>query len=112
LFPPEFFPFESHGMSIFTALTFFFIGVGSVFMYNLFRRELHRINNKIEEQSKVTTEKIQDTHEKIKDTNDKVDILFTKIDSTNEDIAKIRTDIATATEAVKWIKQFLWTGKK
>jgi len=92
-------------MSVFTALTFFFIGVGSVFMYNLFRRELHRINNKIEAQSKVTTEKI-------KDTNEKVDLLFTKIDNSNSDIAKIMADIATTAEAVKWIKQFLWTGKK
>uniref|UniRef100_A0A6M3LXD9 Uncharacterized protein n=1 Tax=viral metagenome TaxID=1070528 RepID=A0A6M3LXD9_9ZZZZ len=105
MFPPEYLPLESHGMSVFTALTFFFIGVGSVFMYNLFRRELKRINNKIEAHSKATTEKI-------KDTNEKVDLLFTKIDNSNSDIAKIMADIATTAEAVKWIKQFLWTGKK
>ena len=99
-------------MSVFSALIFFFIGVGSVFMYNLFKRELHRINNKIESQAKVTTEKIEDTHERIKDTNDKVDLLFTKIDNTNSDIADIKTHIATITEAVLWIKQYSFKGHK
>ena len=56
MFPPEFFPVEFRGMSVITAGIFFFIGVGSVFMYNLFRRELTRINTKIESQAKVTTE--------------------------------------------------------
>ena len=105
MFPPEYLPLESHGMSVFTALTFFFIGVGSVFMYNLFRRELKRINNKIEAHSKATTEKI-------KDTNEKVDLLFTKIDNSNSDIADIKSNIATITEAILWMKQYSWKGHK
>ena len=105
MFPPEFFPVEFRPMSIFTALTFFFIGAGSVFMYNLFRRELKRINSKIESQAKVTTEKM-------KDTDDKVDLLFTKIDNSNSDIADIKSNIATITEAILWIKQYSYKGNK
>jgi len=99
-------------MSVLTAGIFFFMGIGAVYIYNQIKRELKRTNREIEIQAKITVDKIQDTHEKIKDTNEKVDLLFTKIDSTNDNIAKIRADIATATEAVGWIKQFLWTGKK
>ena len=105
MFPPEYFPIVNHGMSVFTAGIFFFIGVSSVFMYNLFKRELHRINNKIESQSKVTDGKI-------KDTNEKVDLLFTKIDNSNSDIADIKSNIATITEAILWIKQYSYKGHK
>ena len=80
MFPPEFIPIVNHGMSIFTAGIFFFMGIGSVFLYFLFKRELQRINTKIESQSKITADKINDT-------DNKVDLLFSKIDNSNSDIA-------------------------
>ena len=104
MFPPEYFPIVNHGMSVFTAGIFFFMGVGSVFLYSLFRRELKRINTKIEAQTKATADKI-------KDTDDKVDTLFTKIDNSNNDIAEIKSNIATITEAILWIKQYSYKGK-
>ena len=105
MFPPEYFPIVNHGMSVFTAGIFFFMGIGSVFLYSLFKRELQRINTKIESQAKITTEKI-------KDTNEKVDLLFTKIDNSNSDIADIKANIATITEAILWIKQYSYKGKQ
>ena len=105
MFPPEFIPIVNHGMSIFTAGIFFFMGIGSVFLYSLFKRELQRINTKIESQSKITADKINDT-------DDKVDLLFTKIDNSNSDIADIKANIATITEAILWIKQYSYKGNK
>jgi len=98
LFPPEFIPIVNHGMSIFTAGIFFFMGIGSVFLYSLFKRELQRINTKIESQAKITTEKI-------KDVNSKVDLLFAKVDDTNISISDIKTHIAGMHETVKWIQK-------
>lgn len=95
---PDFIPIETHGMSIFTAIIFFFLGVGMAFFYQMATRECKRINEEIKRVCK-------DKDEKINDTNDKVDLLFEKIDSTNRDISEIKTDIARTLEAVEWIKK-------
>ena len=97
-------PVEAHGMSVFTLIVFTFIGTGGIFVYNLFKRELKRVNDKIHTQS-------ENFNFQIKDTNAKVDLLFQKIDNTNGDIAEIKAHIAATHEAVTWIKSYLYKGK-
>lgn len=95
---PDFIPVELEGMSILTAFVFFFIGLGSCFLWNLYTKEIKRIDRDIKNA-------VNETEAKIEDTNSKVDLLFEKIDSTNHDISEIKTHVARTDEAVQWIKR-------
>ena len=95
---PDYIPLEQHGMSVFTAFVFFFLGLSACFLWNLYQKDRKRIDDD-------RKEAIMEFEEKIDDTNSKVDLLFTKVDSTNQDISEIKTHVARTDEAVQWIKR-------
>ena len=84
---PEFVPIELRGMSVITALIFFFmfVGWGSYFWWD--RREHSHVNHKVVE------------------VDDKVDLLFSKFDGATECINEMRAHMAGIHEAVEWIKK-------
>ena len=91
---PDFVPVELRGMSVITALVFFFmfIGWGSYFWWD--RREHTCVNQKVVE------------------VDDKVDLLFSKFDDANGDISEMKAHMAGIHEAVEWIKKYMETNKK
>ena len=91
---PEFIPIELRGMSVITALVFFFmfIGWGSYFWWD--RREHSHVNHKVI------------------NVDDKVDLLFSKFDGANEDISEMKAHMSGIHEAVEWIKKYMETNKK
>lgn len=93
MFPPEFIPVEMRGISIITALIFFFLGVGGWFYFGWDRREHTRL------QAHTTIE--------ADDLGGKINTLFDKMDNSNKDISDIKAHIAGVHEAVDWIKTFM-----
>ncbi len=81
-FPPEFFPIEFRGMSIITAVSFFFIGIGVGFMWSVMKREFKRINKEL------------DRHE-------------SKLEDRNKDISEMKTDIALTRQSVQNIEEMI-----
>ena len=102
---PPYIPIEFRGMSIITAIVFFFLGTGCTFVYQLFRREFKRVSLEVDRISK-------EADNKIKDTNEKVDLLFSKIDATNRDITEIKTHVARTLESVEWMKKYMERNAK
>ena len=90
---PEFVPILCEGMSVFTAIVFFFLGIGAVFLYQLFQKEVKRLDGDIKEA-------VMQTEEKIEDKKSKVDLLFIKIDTTTRDISEIKSQVARTDEDV------------
>jgi len=60
------------GMSVFTAISFFFIGIGVGFMWSVMKREFKRINIEIDKH----TEKLEERYQNIADM--KTDIALTR----------------------------------
>jgi hypothetical protein len=79
---PDFIPLENRGMSIITALTFFFYTVGFGYFYSTIKREFKRIN----------TELIR--HE-------------TKLDKYQGDISDMKTNIALTLQSITRIERTL-----
>lgn len=78
----DFIPIENRGMSVLTALTFFFAGVGLGFMWSVMKREFKRINKELEK------------HE-------------TKLDERCQDIAEMKTDIALTRQSIQNIEEMM-----
>ena len=91
---PEFIPIEIRGMSVMSALVFFFmfVGWGSYFWWD--RREHTYANNRVI------------------DVDDKVDLLFSKFDGANSDIGEMKAHMAGIHEAVEWIKKYMEQNNK
>lgn len=98
MFPPEFIPVELRGMSALTATVLFFMSMGCVSAYKLFKQEIERIDT-------VIDHTVTEINSKISNTNEEVSLLFEKYDQTNRDLTEIKTDVARTREAVEWIKR-------
>lgn len=83
----NFIPIENRGMSILTALTFFFAGVGIGFMWSVMKREFKRINKELERHD-------------------------TKLEERSMDIAEMKTDIALTRQSIQNIEEILKMQRK
>jgi cell division protein FtsL len=79
---PSFIPINLDGMSIFTAITFFFVFIGAGVMVNYMKQELTRINDEIQK------------HEK-------------KLGETQVDISEMKTNIALTLQTVTRMEKIL-----
>ncbi len=79
---PDFVPIELRGMSILTALAFFFYTAGFGFFYTTLKRDFKRINTVLQK------------HEE-------------KLEKTNGDIAEMKTNIALTLQTVTRMERIL-----
>jgi|GEM_PF-6350438 len=82
MFPPEFVPIESRGMSVITALIISFLSISGGFLYTLYKRDFKRINESLRE------------HEM-------------KLERNYDDISEMKTNIALTFQAVTRIEKIL-----
>lgn len=78
----NFIPLENRGMSILTALTFFFAGIGLGFMWSVMKREFKRINKELDKHS-------------------------IKLEERCTDIAEMKTDIALTRQSIQNIEEMM-----
>lgn len=78
----DFIPIENRGMSVLTALTFFFYTVGFGYFYSTLKQELKSITDKIEQHNR-------------------------RLDLGQEDIAEMKTNIALTLQTVTRMERIL-----
>lgn len=97
---PDFIPVEPRGMSVLTALFFFFTGIGATLFIQFVKREFKRIDRKIDEEMQKVNSSVDRANKRIDQGND-------KLDDTKNDIAEMKTNIALLLQSTKRIEKIL-----
>lgn len=84
---PDFIPIELRGMSILTALTFFFYAAGFGFFYNTLKREFKHVNQRLQRHDD-------------------------RLDAGQEDMAEMKTNIALTLQSVTRMERILERRKE
>ena len=98
IFPPNFIPIEYTGISIITALVFFFASIGMAAIFTWNKQEHQRIRACVDDQVSAINIKMHET-------NNRIELLFIKLDNLTSKLNENNMYMAKTVEAIEWLKK-------